>query len=98
MSRLGKRLIASVKKARANLQAGGILRVHVPADVDAKKIRQRLHMSQSVFAARFGIPEGTLKDWEQRRRKPEGPARAYLMVIARNPDAVRRALENSAPW
>jgi putative transcriptional regulator len=93
MSKLGKRLIASVKKTRANLQAGQTLRVHVPADVDARKIRRSLHLSQSVFAARYGIPEGTLRDWEQHRRRPEGPARAYLMVIARNPEAVRRALE-----
>jgi putative transcriptional regulator len=93
MSKLGKRLIASVRKTRANLQAGHTLKVHVPADVDAKKIRQSLHLSQTVFAARYGIPEGTLRDWEQHRRKPEGPARAYLMVIARNPEAVRRALE-----
>jgi putative transcriptional regulator len=92
MSRLGQRLIARVRKARAGLRAGVPMPVHVPLDVDAKKIRQALHMSQQDFAARFGIPEGTLKDWEQRRRRPEGPARAYLMVIARNPKAVQRAL------
>jgi putative transcriptional regulator len=92
MSKIGKRLIASVQKTRATLRAGGSLKMHVPADVDARKIRQKLHMSQSDFAARFGIPEGTLKDWEQRRRKPEGPARVLLMVIAKDPEAVSRAL------
>jgi putative transcriptional regulator len=95
VSKLGKRLISSVKKTRAALRAGAALRVHVPADVDVKKIRKNLHMSQNDFAARFGIPQGTLKDWEQRRRKPDSPARVLLMVIDKQPEAVQRALSES---
>jgi len=57
------------------------------------ELRQRLHMSQGAFATLFGIPLATLKDWEQGRRKPDAPARAYLRVIAQNPKAVRNALE-----
>ena len=44
------------------------------------------------FAARFRIPLGTLRDWEQGRKDPDAAARAYLIVIGRNPDAVREAL------
>lgn len=61
----------------------------------AKFIRQRLGMSQDTFATTFGIPLGTLRDWEQHRREPDQAARAYLEVIARAPDAVRKALAQS---
>lgn len=57
-----------------------------------KRIRWKLGLSQSEFSAAFGIPLGTLRDWEQRRRKPDQAARSYLEVIARDPGAVRRAL------
>jgi putative transcriptional regulator len=49
-------------------------RVHLPADVDLGRIRRKLKLSQSEFAARFGIAPGTLRDWEQKRKRPEGPA------------------------
>ena len=58
----------------------------------AKRIRWALRMSQVEFAKTFRIPLGTLRDWEQRRREPDRAARAYLEVIAREPEAVRRAL------
>ena len=45
-------------------------RVHVPSDVDVGRIRRRLKLSQSEFAARFGIAPGTLRDWEQKRKHP----------------------------
>ena len=57
-----------------------------------KIIRQALGLSQEDFAARFHIPLGTLRDWEQSRKAPDSAARAYLMVIARNPVAVSDAL------
>jgi putative transcriptional regulator len=51
-----------------------------------------MKLSQSEFASRFGIALGTLQDWEQQRKRPEGPARVLLLVIDRDPDAVTRAL------
>jgi len=57
-----------------------------------KRIRWKLGLSQSKFSAAFGIPLGTLRDWEQHRRKPDQAAKSYLEVIARDPAAVRRAL------
>jgi putative transcriptional regulator len=62
----------------------------------AKIIRRALGLSQEGFAARYRIPIGTLRDWEQGRVEPDQAARAYLTVIARAPEAVRKAL-NSAP-
>ena len=58
-----------------------------------KIIRRAFRMSQEEFAQAFRIPIGTLRDWEQGRVEPDHAARAYLKVIARNPKAVREALE-----
>ena len=66
--------------------------VHIPADIDVKAIRTKLDMTQAAFAGRFGFSINTLRHWEQGRRVPEGPTRAYLLVIARAPDAVQKAL------
>jgi putative transcriptional regulator len=59
----------------------------------AKIIRRALGLSQEDFAARYHIPLGTLRDWEQGRAEPDQAARAYLTVIAREPDVVRNALK-----
>ena len=61
----------------------------------AKVIRRALKLTQEEFAAQFHIAIGTLRDWEQNRYEPDGAAKAYLKVIAREPDAVRRALNMS---
>src|SRR6201987_239203 len=58
-----------------------------------KVIRRALGLTQEEFAARYHIPVGTLRDWEQGRTEPDQPARAYRNVIAHDPDGVRRALE-----
>jgi putative transcriptional regulator len=58
----------------------------------AKIIRQALGLTQQEFAARFRIPLGTLRDWEQGAAVPDAAAKAYLQVIARNPQAVSDAL------
>ena len=60
-----------------------------------KIIRRALALTQEEFARRFHIPLGTLRDWEQGAATPDQSARAYLTVIARNPDAVREALAPS---
>jgi putative transcriptional regulator len=62
----------------------------------AKIIRRALGLSQEEFAARFRIPVGTLRDWEQGRAEPDQAARAYLTVIARAPDVVRKILTPSS--
>jgi putative transcriptional regulator len=61
----------------------------------AKLIRRALGLTQQEFAARFQIPLGTLRDWEQGASEPDRAARAYLTVIGRDPDAVCRALKAS---
>ncbi|HEY5412768.1 MAG TPA: helix-turn-helix domain-containing protein [Caulobacteraceae bacterium] len=73
----------------------GSFRVHVPDDVDVKSIRQAMGLTQNAFAAKYGFPAATVRDWEQHRRRPEASARVLLRVIERRPDAVEDAL--SAP-
>ncbi len=67
-------------------------RLHVPQRIDVRAIRAKLGMTQEDFAGRFGFSINTLRHWEQGRRRPEGAARAYLLVIARVPKAVEKAL------
>ena len=62
----------------------------------AKIIRRALDLTQEEFAARYHIPVGTLRDWEQGRAEPDQPARAYLTLIARDPDHVDRTLNPKA--
>jgi putative transcriptional regulator len=61
--------------------------------VDVKSIRSATGLSQGRFAARYHIPVGTLRDWEQGRKTPDSTARAYLQVIAKNPEMVARAFD-----
>ena len=61
-----------------------------------KVLRQRLDMTQAQFAAAFHLPITTLRDWEQRRSTPDAPARALLLAIERDPEAMRRLLAEPA--
>ncbi len=65
--------------------------VQVPA-VDVAAARKKLGLSQDGFARAFGVSPGTVRNWEQGRRQPEGPARVLLRVIEKEPEAVLRAL------
>src|ERR1700735_3889551 len=65
---------------------------HMKRTPQVKVIRRALGLSQEDFAERFQIPLGTLRDWEQGRKDPDAAARAYLVVIGRNPAAVSEAL------
>ncbi len=65
-----------------------------PADV--KAIRARMAQTQEEFALMIGVSVATLRNWEQGRRHPEGPALALLRVTAKNPKAVASALHRGA--
>jgi len=67
---------------------------HLKRVPQVKVMRRALGLTQEEFSARFRIPLGTLRDWEQGKTEPDQAARAYLTVIAREPEAVRRALES----
>jgi putative transcriptional regulator len=59
-----------------------------------RALRKKLGLSQAEFAARFHLPLGTIRDWEQGAHRPDKAAQVLLTVIARDPDAVARALES----
>ncbi|SSC72676.1 unnamed protein product [Ciceribacter sp. T2.26MG-112.2] len=61
-----------------------------------KIIRRALRLTQEAFSARYQIPLGTLRDWEQGRSEPDAPARAYLKVIAVDPEGAAKALAKGA--
>ncbi len=95
MATLGKRLLQAAKEARTIARGKAdpsTYRVHVPAEIDVKAIRQSLKMTQAEFSARYGFPLGTLRDWEQGKGKPDTSARVLLLVISKEPQAVERAL------
>ncbi|MDH4329047.1 MAG: helix-turn-helix domain-containing protein [Nitrospira sp.] len=86
-------LMTSIRQAgrirRGKLRPGRVVTFR-PADV--KGIREQLEASQTAFALMIGVSVATLRNWEQGRRRPDGPALALLRVAARNPRAVAEAL------
>jgi putative transcriptional regulator len=89
-------IIRGMKEAIAFLDGTGDprkYRVHIPHEIDVKRIRNKLGMTQAQFAREFGFSVDTLRHWEQGRRVPEGPARAYLKVIDHAPKTVAKALK-----
>jgi putative transcriptional regulator len=64
---------------------------------EVRTLRRRAQLTQTEFAARLGVPVETIRNWEQGKRMPRGPARALLAVIAHAPDTVFAALANAMP-
>lgn len=73
----------------------GIQDYVVPNPLDVAAVRGRMGLSQTAFAKRFGLDVTALQAWEQGRRQPDRTARVLLAVIAKEPEAVQRALAAS---
>lgn len=94
MSKAGKRILGSVRKARAFARgetSEGFV-VHVPEEVDVRAIRKRLALTRAEFADRFGFSPSAVKEWEIGRRTPDRSARVLLKIVEQEPEAVTRAL------
>jgi len=96
----GQSIITGVKQAiawaaRAQVPVRKTL-VTIP-QVDVKRIRSRMHLSQNEFAQKFRFSRAAVRNWEQGRRQPEGPARILLAVIERSPQAVEAVLRPATP-
>jgi putative transcriptional regulator len=94
-SAFGRRLIAGLNEALAHARGEIELSsytVTVPDEVDVARLRRRLGLSQAAFARVFGLDVTALHAWEQGRRRPDRAARVLLAVIAKEPEAVLRAL------
>lgn len=72
------------------------LRVHFPPGGDVAAIRKRTGLSQAAFARQIGVSIGTLRNWEQGRRCPDGPARVLLALLDKDPGIVARTLSEAA--
>lgn len=97
MARMFNDLMTGLDEVEAYLEgktAG--YRVHLPSNVDVKRIRKRLKMTQARFSDTFGFSLDAVKHWEGGRRTPESAARAFLIVIEKNPAAVLAALHANA--
>jgi putative transcriptional regulator len=88
------RLVAGVRQAGA-IRRGEMKpsRITEFAPLDVRAIREGLGKSQSAFAQMIGVSLSTLQNWEQGRRRPQGPARALLRVASQDPGVVAAALE-----
>jgi putative transcriptional regulator len=91
-------LLKSLGQARAYAQGRPTsgTRVHMVKRVDVATIRGRTKLSQEAFALRIGVSVGTLRNWEQGRRTPDGPAKVLLALLERDPGIVERTLAKAA--
>lgn len=97
---IGKEIIAGLQEIKAWKRGEKKLRattIDLPRAADVATIRKQLGLSQDQFASFMGVSVATLRNWEQNRREPRGPARSLLLVAATQPRAVRQAFESSLP-
>ena len=89
-----KRIMQGLEEALAHAQGKDVpgLVVHVPTALDVSAVRHRTGLSQAAFSRRIGVSAATLRNWEQGRRTPEGPARVLLAMLERNPHIVEETL------
>jgi putative transcriptional regulator len=94
MSKAADRIMQGLREASAHARGEHVpgLKVHVPRTVNVSAIRKRTGLSQLAFSRRIGVSTGTLRNWEQGRREPDGPARVLLAMLARNPRIVEDVL------
>jgi len=95
---IGQEIIAGLEEIKAWKRGELKLRtstVGLPSAVDVPGIRKSLGLSQAEFARFMGVSLATLRNWEQRRREPHGPARSLLLVAAKEPGAVISAFKGA---
>src|SRR3990170_3105753 len=97
---IGKEIIQGLEEIKAWKRGELKLKTHtveMPKAADVPAIRKQLGLSQPEFAGFMGVSLGTLRNWEQERREPHGPARALLLVASKQPAAVRAAFQAATP-
>lgn len=94
MNSLGKSMIKGMEEALAFAEGkkDPAVKVHIPEEINVRRIRKKLKMTQTGFSDYFGVSARTVQEWEQGRRMPSGVSRNFLFVIDQEPDAVHRAL------
>jgi len=94
MKKAADRIMQGLREAAAHARGEKVpgLKLTVPRSVDVGTVRRKTGLSQEAFSRRIGVSTGTLRNWEQGRRFPEGPARVLLAMLARNPRIVEETL------
>ncbi len=93
MSKLYEEMAQGLSEARAYMEGERqSYKATLPETIDVRAIRKKLHLSQGKFAEAFGFSVDAVRHWESGRRTPEASTRAYMTVIAHNPQAVLKAL------
>ena len=95
---IGKEIIAGLEEIKAWREGRTKLKtttVALPRAFEVPAIRKALGLSQEQFAGLMGVSVATLRNWEQGRREPHGPARSLLLVASREPAALLKALTAS---
>ena len=85
------KIAAGLEDAAAYIK-GDTARGVTHAPIDARQVRAATGKTQAAFARTYRLPVATVQDWEQKRRAPDAPARAYLALIAAAPDTVERIM------
>src|SRR5277367_1381393 len=98
MGRMFEDLKAGLAEADAFMSGKNTgAKVHIPADIDVKRIRRKLGLTQAAFANAYGLSLNAVKNWETGRRVPDKSAATLLAVIDKNRRAVLRALSAARP-
>lgn len=94
MKKPADRIIQGLREATAHARGEPVagLKLHIPRTVNVSAVRRRTGLSQAAFSRRIGVSPGTLRNWEQGRRMPEGPARVLLALLDLNPRIVEDTL------
>jgi putative transcriptional regulator len=86
---VGGSIVQGLKDAKARVTL-----VQVP-EIDVRRVRLKMRLSQKEFAGKFGFPPATLRNWEQGRSRPDTPTRVLLAVLAKHPEAVEDVLRKA---
>ena len=96
---VGARIIEGLEQAitwaRGESNNVRVTLARVP-DVDVRRVRTKMGLTQAEFATKFGFPPATLRNWEQGRSRPDAPTRVLLAVIAKHPEAVEDVLRKAS--
>jgi len=95
---VAERVMSGLEQARnhaAGTKAAGLIE-HIPEDIDVAAIRKKTKLSQAEFAEMIAVKLPTLRNWEQGRRRPDGPARVLLSLVSRKPQIVVATLSGRA--
>lgn len=98
MTKAGNKILAGAEAGLAYVRGDRTKgRAHhiITSDIDVKAVRKKTKLTQERFAETYGLSLSTLKKWESGNRKPEGPTKAYLMVINERPNVIKEALKKA---